>query len=124
MEEASPVTEPNFDHMTKDEIVAWFQHADSLTPVIRSMTPAPPSGPAPEAPMMLMSIRLPVALVEQLDRLAEQSAARRSEVIRDALTGYVADRTEPVGRDEAEHALDVLRRIVTAHTGEGHASAA
>jgi len=118
------VTEPNFDHMTKDEIVSWFQNTDSLAPVIRSMTAAPPTGPAPEAPMVLMSIRLPVTLVEQLDHLAEQSRARRSEVIRDALTGYVADRTEPVGRDEAEHALDVLRRIVTAHTGEEHPNAA
>jgi Arc/MetJ-type ribon-helix-helix transcriptional regulator len=118
------VTEPNFDLMTKDEIVAWFQHTESLAPVISSMTPAPPSGPAPEAPMMLISIRLPVALVDHLDRLAEQSGARRSEVIRDALAGYVADRTEPVGRDEARHALDVLRRIVAAHTGEGHATAA
>jgi predicted transcriptional regulator len=124
MEEANPVTEPNFDHMTKDEIITWFQNTDSLAPVIKSMTAAPPSGPAPEAPMMLMSIRLPVTLVEQLDRLAEQSGNRRSDVIRDALTGYVADRTEPVGRDEAEHALDVLRRLVTAHTNEGHANAA
>ncbi|WJK43174.1 ribbon-helix-helix domain-containing protein [Solwaraspora sp. WMMA2056] len=118
------MSEPDFDRMTKDEVIAWFQNTDSLAPVIRSVTPAPATGPAPEAPMMLVSIRLPVALVEQLDRLAEESTARRSDVIREALTGYVAGRTAPVGRHEAEQALDVLRRIVTAHTNEGHADAA
>jgi len=33
-------------------------------------------------------------------------------VIRDALAGYVTEKTSPVSRDEAEHALDVLRQIV------------
>jgi Arc/MetJ-type ribon-helix-helix transcriptional regulator len=37
---------------------------------------------------------------------------RRSEVIREALVSFVASRTAPVGRDEAERALDVLRRVV------------
>lgn len=109
--------------MTKDEIIAWFQNTDSLAPIIRSMTASPPP-PAPEAPMMLLSIRLPVTLVEQLDHLAQQSGARRSELIRDALTDHVADRTAPVPPNEAEHALDVLRRVVTAHTSQGHADAA
>jgi metal-responsive CopG/Arc/MetJ family transcriptional regulator len=40
---------------------------------------------------------------------------RRSDVIRDALTAYVVEKTSPVGRDEAEHALDILRRIVASH---------
>jgi predicted DNA-binding protein len=118
------VTEPDFDRMTKDEVIAWFQTTDSLAPVIRSMTAAPTSSAAPETPMMLVSTRLPVPLVEQLDRLAEQAATRRSDIIRDALTRYVTGHTAPVSRDEAEHALDVLRRIVTTRTGEGHADAA
>lgn len=118
------MTDPDFDQMTKDEVVAWFQNTDSLAPVIRSMTAAPATGVAPESPMMLVSIRLPVALVEQLDRLAEESVTRRSDVIRDALTGYVTARTAPVSQNEAEHALDVLRRIVTARTTDGHTNAA
>lgn len=118
------MTEPDFEQMTKDEVIAWFHHTDSLAPVIRSMTKASTTGTAPETPMMLVSIRLPVTLVEHLDHLAEQSATRRSEVIRDALTGYVTAHTTPVSHDEAEHALDVLRRIVTAHTTQGHADAA
>ncbi|MFF3853480.1 ribbon-helix-helix domain-containing protein [Micromonospora sp. NPDC002575] len=118
------MTEPDFDQMTKDEVVAWFQSTDSLAPVIRSMTAAPASGGAPATPMMLVSIRLPVALVEQLDHLAEHAETRRSDIIRDALTSYVTARTAPVSRDEAEHALDVLRRIVTTRTTEGRADAA
>ncbi|WP_328340956.1 ribbon-helix-helix domain-containing protein [Micromonospora sp. NBC_00421] len=118
------MTEPDFDRMTKDEVVAWFQHTDSLAPVIRSMTATPASGVAPETPMVLVSTRLPVELVKQLDRLAEQTASRRSDVIRDALSGYVTVRTAPVSHDEAEHALDVLRRVVTARHREGRADAA
>lgn len=33
-------------------------------------------------------------------------------MVRDTLAAYVVEKTSPVGRDEAEHALDVLRRIV------------
>ncbi|WBB73636.1 ribbon-helix-helix domain-containing protein [Micromonospora sp. WMMD1128] len=119
------MTEPDFDRMTKDEVVAWFRTTDSLAPVIRSMTEAPASPTAPgAAPMMLVSIRLPVPLVDQLDRLADQTEARRSDIIRDALTRYITARTAPVSQDEAEHALDVLRRIVTIRTTEGRAEAA
>ncbi|MBO4159809.1 ribbon-helix-helix protein, CopG family [Micromonospora antibiotica] len=118
------MSEPDFDRMTKDEVVAWFQQTDSLAPVIRSMTATPASGTAPETPMVLVSTRLPVELVKHLDRLAEQAASRRSDVIREALTSYVTVRSEPVSHDEAEHALDVLRRIVTARTTEGCADAA
>jgi metal-responsive CopG/Arc/MetJ family transcriptional regulator len=38
--------------------------------------------------------------------------SRRSDVIREALSTYVAEKTAPVGRDEAERALGVLRRVV------------
>jgi hypothetical protein len=40
---------------------------------------------------------------------------RRSDVIRDALTTYVADQTNAVDRDDAVHALEVIRRIVANH---------
>ena len=105
---------PDFDRMTKDEIIAWFKTSDNLTPVLTSMSPAtePAGRPVPEVPMVLASIRLPVTLLEQLDSLAEVLGVRRSEVVREALTAYVAERTAPVGRDEAEQALDVLRRVV------------
>ncbi|WP_199853116.1 ribbon-helix-helix domain-containing protein [Plantactinospora sp. BC1] len=118
------MTEPNFDQMTKDEVIAWFQNTESLAPVIRSMTEAPASAAVPETPMMLVSIRLPVALVGQLDHLADQAGTRRSDIIRDALTRYITARTTPVSQDEAEHALDVLRRIVTLRTTESQADAA
>ena len=107
---------PDFDRMTKDEIIAWFKDTNDLTPILTAMTPAtePATRPA-DTPMMLASIRLPVELVEQLDNLAALHGMRRSDVIRDALTAYVADRTNPVDRDDAVHALEVIRRIVANH---------
>jgi metal-responsive CopG/Arc/MetJ family transcriptional regulator len=72
--------------------------------------------------MMLASIRLPVRLVEQLDELSAQDGVRRSDIIREALMRYIALRSEPVARDDAEHALDVLRRIVALKTGAADAA--
>jgi predicted DNA-binding protein len=108
------VSGPDFEQMTKDEVIAWFKTTKDLSPVLTLMTPStePAGRSAPEGPMMLASIRLPVVLVEQLDSLADMLKVRRSEVIRDALTAYVVEKTSPIGRDDAEHALDVLRRIV------------
>lgn len=106
---------PDFDRMTKDQVIAWFTTAEDISPVVSSMSPATESISRPETgiPMMLASIRLPVILVEQLDRLAELLGVRRSELIRDALASYIKEKTTPVGRDEAEHALDVLRRAIS-----------
>ncbi|HEX6498767.1 MAG TPA: ribbon-helix-helix protein, CopG family [Micromonosporaceae bacterium] len=110
---------PDFEKMTKDEVVEWFRTTQNLSPMLSSMTPAtePATRPATGVPMMLASIRLPVVLVEQVDRLAEAEGVRRSDVIREALAAYVAEKTAPVGRDEAEHALDVLRRVVASRSG-------
>lgn len=117
------MTEPNLDRMSNEEAIAWFNTAESLTPAIRTMSPATdPTGPAPEVLMALASIRLPVKLVEQLDQLATRDGARRSDAIREALLRYVAYRSESVARDEAEHALDVLRRVVALRTGEPDAA--
>jgi predicted DNA-binding protein len=88
------------------------------------MAPATdPSGPPPqEVPMMLASIRLPVGLVKQLDGIAAEDGSRRSDVIREALARYIAGRLSPVAPDEAEHALDVLRRVVALRTGTADAA--
>ena len=112
------MSQPDFEHMTKDEVIAWFRTTNDLSPMLADMQPAtePASRPAPEVPMMLASIRLPVAIVEQLDHLASSQGVRRSDVIREALSSYVAEKTAPVGRDEAERALDVLRRVVADRT--------
>jgi predicted DNA-binding protein len=99
--------------MSKEEILAWFRTTDDLSPVLADMTPATePTGPPPAEPMLLASIRLPVAMVEQLDDLASLEGRRRSDVIRTALSAYIRDRLSPVEREDAERALDVLRRIV------------
>lgn len=105
---------PDFENMTKDEVILWFKTTNDLSPVVTGMAAAaePVDRPAQDGPMMLASIRLPVALVEQLDEIAARQGARRSDIIRDALSTYVLDLTSPVGRDEAENALAVLRRII------------
>jgi len=66
--------------------------------------------------MALVSIRIPVAMVDELDNLADLQGVRRSEVIRTALSAYIRERTSPVGRDEAEQALDILRKLVATRT--------
>lgn len=118
------MTGPNFDKMTKNEVIDWFRTTQNLSPVLSSMAPAAESATRPAAgiPMALASIRLPVVLVEQVDRLAEAEGVRRSDVIREALAAYVAEKTSPVGRDEAEHALDVLRKLVAGRSGPGRAA--
>jgi predicted transcriptional regulator len=124
MEEASTVSDPDFDSMTKDEVIAWFRTTDSLAPVIRAMTPSaePAADPVPEIPMMLASIRIPVRVVEEVDRLADEDGVRRSDIIREALGRYIMMRRSPVSSDEAQHALDVLRRVVTAREGQPRAA--
>jgi metal-responsive CopG/Arc/MetJ family transcriptional regulator len=62
--------------------------------------------------MGLYSFRLPDELIETIDALADRDHKRRADLVRDALTEYVAARTAPVERDEALHALEVLRKIV------------
>jgi Arc/MetJ-type ribon-helix-helix transcriptional regulator len=112
------VSSPDFEKMTKQEIVAWFESADSIASMVASVSPATePVAPSTGVPMMLASIRLPVVLIDQIDGIAASQGIRRSDVIREALVSYVASRTSPVGRDEAERALDVLRRVVADRTG-------
>jgi predicted transcriptional regulator len=125
VEEADYVSEPNFDEMTKEEVIAWFQTTETLAPVMTSMTPSaePAADPTPEIPMMLASIRLPVPVVEEIDKLATDDNVRRSDIIREALGRYIMTRRSPVSPDEAQHALDVLRRLVATRQG-GHAQAA
>jgi predicted DNA-binding protein len=62
--------------------------------------------------MELYSFRLPDELIETIDALADRDGKRRADIVRDALTEYVAGRTGPVSTDEALHALDVLRKLV------------
>jgi predicted DNA-binding protein len=118
VEEAPAVSQPDFERMTKDEVIAWFRTTNDLSPMLADMQPATePAGRAvTDGPMLLASIRLPVAVVEELDHLASRQGVRRSDIIREALSTYIAEKTAPVGRDEAERALDVLRRVVADRT--------
>ena len=108
------MTLPDFDQMTKDEIIDWFNTTDSLAPLLATMEPStePVEPIGPDGIPLLTSFRAPVRLMEQVEAIAEVQGVSRSEVIRDALAAYVKEKTAPVGQDEAEHALDVLRRVV------------
>jgi predicted DNA-binding protein len=112
------VSGPDFEHMTKDEIIAWFETTEDISPLLATMTPATEAvqRQSTDGPMMLVSIRLPVAVVERLDSVADLQGVRRSDVIREALAAYLDERAAPVGRDEAERALEVLRRVVADRT--------
>ena len=48
---------PDFDEMTKEEVIAWFKSTTDLSPMLASMTPATEPATRPETPMMLASIR-------------------------------------------------------------------
>ena len=67
--------------------------------------------------MAMISIRLPVPMVEEFDGLADAQQARRSDVIREALASYIRERTAPVGPDDAQQALEVLRKVVAGRFG-------
>jgi predicted transcriptional regulator len=111
------VTLPDFDRMTKDEILEWFDRTEDLSPLIRTMQPDTEEiRRSPHPPMMLASIRLPVELVYKVDTLAQSDGVTRSDLVREAIAAYIADRTGTVSRDEAEHALAVISRIVHERT--------
>jgi predicted DNA-binding protein len=123
MEEAGPVTLPDFDRMTKDEILEWFDNTPDLSPLIRTMKPATEEIRRPPGPsMMLASVRLPLEMVDRIDEYAQSDGVTRSDLVRDAIAAYIADRAKDVSRDEAEQALAVISRIV--HERAGRADAA
>ncbi|GAA3246627.1 ribbon-helix-helix protein, CopG family [Dactylosporangium siamense] len=110
---------PDFERMSKDEVVAWFDASDDVSPLLSAVAPVEDGvvSPAVDGPMAMISIRLPVAMVEELDGLADAQQARRSDVIREALTSYIRERTAPVGPDDAQQALEVLRKVVAGRFG-------
>jgi predicted transcriptional regulator len=113
------VSGPDFEQMSKDEVVAWFNAAEDVSPLLSAVTPVSDevASPATDGPMALISIRLPVAMVDELDSFADMGHTRRSDIIRDALASYIKDRTAPVGPDDAEQALEVLRKVVAGRFG-------
>jgi predicted DNA-binding protein len=123
--EEAAVTLPDFDQMTKEEIIEWFNTTDGKSALIATMVPstAPVAPLGPDGMMLLTSIRVPLRLMEQIEAFAEAAGASRSEIIRDAMAAYVREKTTPVGRDEAEHALEVLRKVVEGRTEPTHKAA-
>ena len=108
---------PDFDQMTKEEIIEWFDTTEDHSALLATMVPStePVEPPGPDGFPLLLSVRLPIPLVEKVEAIAEAQGVSRSEIIREALVAYVAEKPSPVSRDEARHALDVLSRVVADH---------
>jgi predicted DNA-binding protein len=122
MEATVAVSADDLDKMSRDQVVEWFKSApdEELAEVVRTArqttdgTARVPRGES-AIPLMLTSLRLPVELVSQLDEVAAVSGLNRSEAIRAAVVAYVQERRGEVSATEAEHALEVLRRVVGEH---------
>jgi len=71
-----------------------------------------------DSSMGLFSFRLPTGLVRQIDELADRDRKRRADLVREARAGYVAERTAPVARHDAERALDVLKQYLSKNVTE------
>lgn len=110
---------PDFERMSKDEVVAWFDSSEDVSPLLSAVAPVSDgvTSPVVDGPMALISIRVPVAMVDDLESLADLQGVRRSDVIREALASYVRERTAPVGPDDAAQALEVLRKVVAGRFG-------
>jgi predicted transcriptional regulator len=111
------VSLPDFDQMTKEEIIEWFDTTEDHSALLATMVPstAPVEDPGPDGFPLLLTVRVPLRLIEKVEAIAEAQGVSRSEIIRDALAAYVKDKTSPVSQDEAERALEVLSRVVAGH---------
>jgi hypothetical protein len=120
--EETAVTAPDFDRMTRDEFLEWFDTTDDHSALIATLEPstAPLAPLGPDGIPFLLSVRVPLPLVEKVEAIAEAQGVSRSEIIREALAAYVAEKTAPVSQDEAEQALEVLRRVVAVHVARIH----
>ena len=112
---------PDFDHMTKEEILEWFDttedHSALLATMVPSTAPVEPLGP--DGIPFLLSVRVPLPLIEKVEAIAEARGVSRSEIIREALAAYVKEKTSPVSQEDAERALEVLSRVVAGHVARG-----
>ena len=88
---------PDFDQMTKEEIIEWFDttedHSALLATMVPSTEPVEPLGP--DGIPFLLSVRVPLPLIEKVEAIADARGVSRSEIIREALAAYVAEKTTP-----------------------------
>jgi hypothetical protein len=91
VEEATSVSGPDFERMSKDVVDAWFDSFEDISPLPSVVGPVSDAVacPASGAPMALHG-------------LTDVQHARRSDVIRDALSSDARERTARVGPRDAE----------------------
>ena len=82
--------------MSRDELVAYFDHGGDISDLLRNATAGPDLGPAPnpaDIPMIVTGVRLPAATLERLDILAGNDKGGRSGLIRQAIDEYLQRHT-------------------------------
>ncbi len=90
------LTKAELDAMGKEDLVAYVEAGGDLADVLAVAKPPMDRGPKPaslpdyrDLTMQLTSIRLPVRMVEELDRVAGRDKEGRSGVIRAAVDHYL-----------------------------------
>ncbi|WDZ82225.1 ribbon-helix-helix protein, CopG family [Micromonospora cathayae] len=79
--------------MSREELLAYFDHGGDLSELLRDATVGPDLGPAPAPetiPMIVTGVRLSSATVRRLDELAGNDRGGRSGLIRQAIDEFLA----------------------------------
>ena len=83
--------------MSRDELVAYFDAGGDISDLLRTATTGPDLGPPPipdTIPMIVTGVRLPTAVVHQLDQLAGNDKGGRSGLIRRAIDEFLERHTD------------------------------
>lgn len=85
------MTEPNFDAMTKEQVIEWLADADDMRPWVEWAKPTSFPGTFVQVdennqPMLkVVTVKMPVDMVTRLDSAAGRDREGRSGVIRQAV---------------------------------------
>jgi hypothetical protein len=93
---------PDFDRMSKDEVIAWLDPPVDAGAPARSPEPDLETRRASDVPMTPVNVWLPAPMLRELDRVAGVRNAQRADVIRQALSSHLAQRKD--GAEGAHHA--------------------
>ena len=96
---SAKLSRAELERLSPDQLIAYIETGGDWTDGAGSH---PPKGPRPadlpsvsDLPMQVTSIRLPVAMIEELDKRAGRDRDGRSGIVRDAVADWLAN--HPVG---------------------------
>jgi hypothetical protein len=88
------LSKAELERLSTEELIAYIEAGGVWTDGARS---SPPSGPKPaelpnieEIPMQVTSIRLPIGMIEELDKRAGRDRDGRSGIVRQAVAEWLA----------------------------------